>query len=156
MNEDFARYCSWPYFNDKIKKSFKSIQSNAYSYGLKRGAPFGIPLEINPPLTDQTQISAIGIYKDEEFLVLEILGIDNITPPFYELQYMHNSIKKYIYTEKTKKKRLSNQEKQEDYILNEKDGERSREDTNQPAMDLDPIQIAFRHSTVVTRIPKQV
>lgn len=155
MNDDFARYFSCIYFNDGIKKSFESVQSNVYTYGFNNGTQYGIPLAVNLPSTGQITIAARGIQRKNEILVLEILGIDNIILPFYELQYRHKSIKKYIYTDKPKKKRISKQKKEVDYILNEKDGEQSREDSNQPVIELDPIQMAFRHSTVVTRIPKQ-
>lgn len=154
MSNDFARYFGWLYLNKSIKKSFESVQSNLYSESINHKSYYGYPLQLEISSTDITTVATRGIKKGDEVLILEILGTDNANPPFYELQCTHKSIKKYIYTDKPKKQRISKQEKDTDYILNEKNGEQSREDTHQPAIDLEPIQIAFRHSTVVTRIPK--
>lgn len=155
LTKDFVNYFSWLYFNDSLRQSFASVQSNAYTYGLNKGALYGIPLEVTPPPIGEITIEARAVQKNNEVLIFEILGIDGAAPPFFEIQYRHKSNKKYINTNKPRKKRLSKTEEQSEYVLNEKDGERSREDTNQPVIDLDPMQIAFRHSTVVTRIPKQ-
>ncbi|WP_277679754.1 Tn7-like element transposition protein TnsE [Gracilibacillus dipsosauri] len=46
-------------------------------------------------------------------------------------------------------------EQSQEHVLNENNGERSREDANQPVIDIEPTQIAFRQSTIVNRIPKQ-
>ncbi|MEC1698149.1 Tn7-like element transposition protein TnsE [Schinkia azotoformans] len=154
MNGDFVRFFGWLYFDNDIKKSFESIQSNAYSYRIKNKNQYSIPLEISVPSTGQINMSVRGIEKNNEVFILEIQGTDIADPPFYEIQYRHKSNKKYVYSKDPKKKRISKQEKKSDLVLNEKNGERSKEDTHQPVIDLDPTQIAFRHSTVVTRISK--
>ncbi|OOR32239.1 hypothetical protein BW895_30445, partial [Bacillus cereus] len=62
---------------------------------------------------------------------------------------------KRLYTPDKRKKRLSKQKQSQEYVLNENNGERSREDVNQPVIDIESTQIAFRQSTIVNRIPKQ-
>ncbi len=77
------------------------------------------------------------------------------TDIFKVLDIQHKSIKKCLYTPDKRKKRLSNQNQSQVHILNENNGERSREDANQPVIDIETTQMTFHQPIIVNRIPKQ-
>ncbi len=155
MTDDFARYFGWLYLHPEMEQSYSSIQSNAYAKMANGLNLKGIPLEMTMPGTDEFNLTVRGLRKNDEILILEWLASDLADPPFKELNIEHKSIKKRLYTPDKRKKRLSKQNQSQEHVLNENNGERSREDTNQPVIDIEPTQIAFRQSTIVNRIPKQ-
>lgn len=155
MTDDFARYFGWLYLHPEIKQSYSSVQSNAYAMMANSINLRGVPLEMTMPHTDAFNLTVRGLRKNNEILILEWLASDLADPPFKELNIQHKSIKKRLYTPDKRKKRLSKQKQSQEYVLNENNGERSREDVNQPVIDIESTQIAFRQSTIVNRIPKQ-
>ena len=155
MTDDFARYFGWIYLNPEMKQSYSSIQSNAYAMIANGINLNGMPLEMTMPHTDEFNLTVRGLQRKDEILILEWLASDLADPPFKELHIQHKSIKKRLYTPNKRKKRLSKLEQLEEHVLNENNGERSREDTNQPVIDIEPTQMAFRQSSIVNRIPKQ-
>jgi hypothetical protein len=155
MTDDFARYFGWLYLHPKMKQSFSSVQSNSYAMMANGINLKGIPLEMIVPHTDEFNLTVRGIQRIDEILILEWLASDLADPPFTEINIQHKSFKKRVYTAEKRKRRLSKQEQSQEHVLNENNGERSREDTNQPVIDLEPTQIAFRQSTIINRIPKQ-
>ncbi|MBG9787020.1 Tn7-like element transposition protein TnsE [Brevibacillus laterosporus] len=155
MNKAFAHYFAWLYLTEDIKKSYASVQSNAYAASITNTYSYGIPLEVTMPnITDMTLVCR-GIKQGNEIIVLEILGIDGVAIPFKKLHYSHKANKKYTYTNKARKKRISNKDQADEYILNENIGERSRVDAHQQVIDLEPTQIAFRSSTEIVKVQKQ-
>ncbi|PLR75789.1 hypothetical protein CU633_19070 [Bacillus sp. V3-13] len=155
MTDDFARYFGWLYLHPEMKQSFSSVQSNTYIQLATMANPKGIPLQLTMPNTDKFSLTARGIQGKDEVLIFEWLASDLADPPFTEINIQHKSVKKRVYTAEKRKKRLSKQEQSQEHVLNENNGERSREDANQPVIDLEPTQMAFRQSTIVNRIPKQ-
>ncbi|MEH7355404.1 Tn7-like element transposition protein TnsE [Neobacillus drentensis] len=155
MTDDFARYFGWIYLQPEIKQSFSSVQSNSYAMMANGLNLKGIPLEMTMPHTVEFNLTVRGLQQMDEILVFEWLASDLAVPPFKELDIQHKSIKKRLYTPDKRKKRLSKQEQSQEHVLNENNGERSREDANQPVIDIEPTQMAFRQSTIVNRIPKQ-
>lgn len=155
MTDDFARYFGWLYLHPEMKQSYSSVQSNAYAMMANGLNLKGIPLEITMPHTDKFNLTVRGLQRKNEILVLEWLASDLADPPFKELNIEHKSIKKRLYSPNKRKKRLSKQNQSQEHMLNENNGEHPREDANQPVIDLEPTQIAFRQSTIVNRIPKQ-
>lgn len=155
MTDDFARYFGWLYLHPEMKQSFSSVQSNAYIQMASMVTPKGIPLEMTMPNTDKFSLSVRGLQRKNEVLILEWLASDLAEPPFTEISIQHKSVKKRVYTPEKRKKRLSKQERSQEHVLNENNEERSREDANQPVIDIEPTQMAFRQSTIVNRIPKQ-
>lgn len=155
MTDDFARYFGWLYLHPEMKQSYSSVQSNAYAMMANGIHLKGIPLEMTMPHTDEFNLTVRGMQRKDEILILEWLASDLADPPFKELDIQHKSIKKRLYTPDKRKKRLSKLEQSQEHVLNEINGERSREDANQPVIDIEPNQMAFRQSTIVNRIPKQ-
>lgn len=155
MTDDFARYFGWLYLHPEMKQSYSSVQSNAYVMRTNGINVKGIPLEMAIPHTNEFNLTVRGLQQNNEILILEWLASDLADPPFKVLDIQHKSIKKRLYTPDKRKKRLSKQNQSQEHILNENNGERSREDVNQPVIDIEPTQIAFRQSTIVNRIPKQ-
>ncbi|TDY07311.1 UNVERIFIED_CONTAM: hypothetical protein BJ099_10429 [Lysinibacillus xylanilyticus] len=152
VTDDFARYFGWIFLHPEMKKSYASVQSNLYGMMVRSSNSKGIPIEVAVPKMKGFHLAVRGIRHNNEVLILEWLGSDIVDPPFRALELHHKSIKKRIYSPGGRKTRLSNKEKNEDYLLNENNGERSREDTNQPVIETDPIQIAFRHLPIVNRV----
>ncbi|MFD1412241.1 MULTISPECIES: Tn7-like element transposition protein TnsE [Oceanobacillus] len=155
MTDDFARYFGWLYLHPEMKQSYSSIQSNAYAMIINGPNLKGTPMEMTMPDTDEFNLTVRGLRKNDEILILEWLASDLADPPFKELNIKHKSIKRRLYTPDKRKKRLSKQNQPQEHVLNENSGERSREDANQPVIDIELTQIAFRQSTIVNRIPKQ-
>ncbi|WP_299091097.1 Tn7-like element transposition protein TnsE [uncultured Metabacillus sp.] len=155
MTDDFARYFGWLYLHPEMKQSYSSVQSNAYAMMINGPNLKGTPMKMAMPDTDEFNLTVRGLRKNNEILILEWLASDLADPPFKELNIQHKSIKKRLYTPDKRKKRLSKMEQSQEHVLNENNGERSREDANQPVIDIEPTQIAFRQSTIVNRIPKQ-
>lgn len=154
MTDDFARYFGWLYLHPEMNQSYSSVQSNAYAMMIKGANLKGIPMEMTMPDTDEFNLTVRGLRKNDEILILEWLASDLADPPFKELNIQHKSIKKRLYTPDKRKKRLSKMEQSQDHVLNENNGERSREDANQPVIDIEPTQIAFRQSTIVNKNTK--
>lgn len=155
VTNEFVHYMAWLYLNDEIKKSFCSVQTNTYSYAANQNVSYGIPLEMAVPSIQNTRIAYRGIQQQNEVLILELSGIDNITLSVFQIQYSHKSIKRNVYTNAPKKTRISQKNGDTEYVLNEKNGKRSKEDTHQPVIEQEPTQFAFRHSVVIKRISKQ-
>ncbi|MCM3325008.1 Tn7-like element transposition protein TnsE [Cytobacillus kochii] len=155
MTDDFARYFGWLYLHSEMKQSFSSVQSNAYAMMANGINLKGVPLEMTMPHTDAFNLTVRGLRRNDEILILEWLASDLAYPPFKELNIQHKSIKKRLYTPDKRKKRLSKQEQSQEHVLNEINGERSGEDANQPVIDIEPTQMAFRQSTIVNRISEQ-
>lgn len=72
------------------------------------------------PSIQNTRIAYRGIQQQNEVLILELLGIDNITLPVFQIQYSHKSIKRNVYTNASKKTRISQKNGDTEYVLNEK------------------------------------
>ncbi|KYC88498.1 hypothetical protein B4102_4030 [Heyndrickxia sporothermodurans] len=155
MTDDFARYFGWLYLHPEMKQSYSSVQSNSYAMMANGINLKGIPLEMTMPNTNEFNLTVRGMQRIDEILILEWLASDLADPPFTEINIQHKSVKKRVYTAEKRKNRLSKQEQSQEHVLNENNGERSREDANQPVIDLEPTQMAFRQSTIVNRIPKQ-
>jgi TnsE C-terminal domain len=153
MNKEFAHYLAWLYLTEDIKRSYASVQSNAYATSIIN--TYGMALEVTLPNITDMNLVCRGIKQGNEILVLEILGIDGVAIPFKKLHYSHKANKKYTYTDKARKKRISKKDQADEYILNENKGERSRVDANQPVIDLEPTQMAFRSSTEIVKVQKQ-
>ncbi|WML42639.1 Tn7-like element transposition protein TnsE [Neobacillus sp. PS3-40] len=152
MSDDFVRYFGWIFLHPEMKRSYSSVQSNLYGVLTKATNSRGIPIEVVIPKIFNFQLTVRGVIQNNEVLILEWIGSDIADPPFRELELHHKSIKKRIYSPEKRKKRVSNSNKEEEFELNENDGERSREDTNQMVIEADPTQMAFRHSPTVNRI----
>jgi len=152
VTDDFARYFGWIFFHPEMKKSYSSVQSNLYGEMASSPQSKGIQMEVVIPKMKDFQLTGRGLKQNNEILILEWIGSDIANPPFRELELRHKSIKKRIYSSDQRKMRISNKDKNGEYELNENNGERSREDTNQPVIETDPTQIAFRHKPIVNRV----
>ncbi|MFJ6209198.1 Tn7-like element transposition protein TnsE [Lysinibacillus sp. NPDC092081] len=152
VTDDFARYFGWIFLHPEMKKSYSSVQSNLYGEMTVSSKLKGIQPEVVIPKMLDFRLTARGIKQNNEVLILEWIGSDIANPPFRELELRHKSIKKRIYSSDKRKMRISNKDKDGEYELNENNGERSREDTNQLVIETDSTQLAFRHLPIVNRI----
>ncbi|MCM3715864.1 Tn7-like element transposition protein TnsE [Alkalihalobacillus oceani] len=153
ISSKFVQYFSWLYLNKEIKQSFASVQSNLYANATKTSSYLMLEVAI-PPLRN-INIAFRGLINQQDVLILELIGIDNMTIPVSQIEYSHPSIKRRLYTNAPKKHRLTQGNNKEDlHELNEKEQDRSKEETNQIVDEIDPIQLGFKDPIVIRAVKK--
>ncbi|MFA9458821.1 Tn7-like element transposition protein TnsE [Halalkalibacter sp. AB-rgal2] len=153
INSKFVHYFAWLYLNKAIKQSFASVQSNIYANAAERSGH--LALEVAVPALKNNKIAFRGLIKNHEVMILELIGIDNITIPVSQIEYSHPSIKKRKYTNAPRKHRLGESNSKEgQHTLNENEEKRSREDTNQSVIEAEPIQLGFKEPAAIKAVRK--
>lgn len=104
----------------------------------------GIPLEIDLPKTDPIQLYFRGIQYYSHVLILEIIGVTGLVYPFSEVIYYHPSLKHQVSVKANKKVRFTQNQKSEEYLLND-NSEEAKEDVTQDAIETMPIYLKFKN-----------
>ncbi|WP_163528060.1 Tn7-like element transposition protein TnsE [Halobacillus ihumii] len=156
ISDDFVRHFVWLYSVPEIRNAFESVQTNVYANAAKsNGLTNGMPLELVPPKLKDSFWTFRGKRQGKHVFIYELLDFTVMKLPFDEIDYSHVSIKKRVYSNNPKKKRISESGKEQDFEVDPKEENQAKEDTHQPVVKSEATQMTFEGRTEVKRTAKQ-
>ncbi len=151
VNDNEIIHLAWIYCDPYIRHSWESVFQKLYKNAISKfpSNPLmhfsrGIPLEIDLPKTDQVNLYFRGLQYYSHVLILEMIGITGLEYPFSEVTYYHPSLKRQVSVKANKKVRFTQNEKSEQYLLNDH-SEEAKEDVIQDAIETMPIYLRFEN-----------
>lgn len=156
IGDDFVQHFSWLYLVPEIRNAFESVQTNVYvqatvsNYGLA----YDQAVELTIPKLLNSDWTFRGKRFGQHVLIYELLAFTGAELPVDRIYYSHPSIKRRVYTDNPKKKRVSFQAKEQTFEIDNKDKNQAREDTHQPVVVSEATQMTFIHNPEIRRIAK--
>lgn len=100
-NDETVIHLAWLKYNKLANKAWNSVFHNVFNVAIKasRNNPVsqfskGIPISVFPPLTRGTQLGYRAISRGKNVLILELLGISDLSIPYKMIKYWHPSFKR--------------------------------------------------------------
>ncbi|MCB2291589.1 Tn7-like element transposition protein TnsE [Clostridium sp. CS001] len=101
VSDATVTHLSWIRYNEQAYETWTSVYNNLYNKALKSNStnPInklvrGIPIEIYPPIRENTKWVYRGISKDDNILILELTVAYGFELPFNSISYYHPSFEK--------------------------------------------------------------
>jgi len=154
INDDFVQHFSWVYFITEIRNSFESVQTNVYAQAATNyGLAFGQAIEVIVPKLLNSDWVVRGKRINQHVLIYELLSFSASEFPVERIDYSHKSIKRRVYCNNPKKKRIS-KGKEHTFEIDGEDKNQAREETHQPVVESEATQMVFTNSPEINRIAK--
>jgi len=156
VNDDFVQHFSWIYLVPEIRNSFESVQTNVYAQSIASnyGLAYGHAVELAVPKLLNSEWTFRGKRFDNQVLIYELLSFSAAELPVDRIDYSHQSIKRRVYSNNPKKKRISMQGKERTFEIDSEDENQAREDTHQPVVESEATQMIFTNNPEINRIAK--
>ncbi|MCF8011711.1 MAG: hypothetical protein K9L17_07210 [Clostridiales bacterium] len=139
----------------EIRNAFESVQTNTYAQAtISKGLANGQAVELTVPELLNSNWTFQGKRHGRNVLIYELLAFTGAELPVEWIDYSHQSIKRRVYSNKSRKKRVYYQGKEQTLEINNEDNNQAREDAHQPVVESENTQVTFKHNPEIRRIAK--